>query len=73
MEGCDAERLMPSRVLCVRAVGARGGQEPEEVWGRGVSHRDTGRSLDPLIIPEPSYPEVLLPPVRQSPSTCVCK
>ena len=54
MEGCDAERLMPSRVLCVRAVGARGGQEPEEVWGWGVSHRDTERSLDPLIIPEPS-------------------
>lgn len=36
MEGCDAERLMPSRVLCVRRVGARGGQEPEEAWGGGV-------------------------------------
>lgn len=33
MEGCDAEKLMPSRVLCVRGVGAWGGQEPEEVWG----------------------------------------
>ena len=63
MEGCDAERLMPSRVLCVRAV-ELGEARSLRRSGWGVSHRDTERSLDPLILPEPSYPEVLLPPVR---------